>query len=128
MTTKAKIINSLLWGLGLWLIGYLAGIVLFFIVPKDYIGWVLTPLATLFTLWVLFKKIKRPEFTCYIGLGFVWTIMAVVLDYIFMVSLLKTGNSYYKLDVFLYYSLTLLLPIAVGYWKYKHKQPKAELF
>jgi hypothetical protein len=118
----------LTWGFMLWLAGYLAGIVLFFVVPKDAIGWVITPIATLFTIWVLFKKVKRPELMCYFGTGLIWTLIAVILDFVFIVELFNTGLSYYKPDVFLYYFLTITLPLVVGYWKFKHKSPKAELF
>jgi hypothetical protein len=128
MSVKDKIKNMLIWGFILWLCGYIAGIVLFFIVPKDVIGWVITPFATLLTIWVLFKKVKRPEMMCYFGTGLIWTIMPIVLDYIFIIKLLNTGNTYYKPDVFLYYFLTFSLPIIVGYWKYKHKSPSVELF
>lgn len=76
------------------------------------------PIAIAITLWVLFKKIVREEFGCYIGLGVIWTIMAVALDYLFIVKLLKAGD-YYKFDVYLYYALTFLLPVAVGWWKMK---------
>lgn len=63
---------------------------------------------------------------CYFGLGLLWTIMAVGLDYIFIVKMLKAGSAYYKPDVYLYYALILTLPMIVGYWKYKHKSPKAK--
>ncbi len=128
MTATEKIKNMLTWGFILWLVGYLAGIVLFFIVPKDYIGWILSPFATIFTIWVLMKKVKRPELMCYFGTGLIWMIMAIVLDFIFIVILLKTGASYYQPDVFVYYLLTLALPVLVGFWKYKHKAPDAQLF
>jgi hypothetical protein len=128
MKTSEKIKNMLFWGFILWLVGYIAGIVIFFIVPEQYIGWIITPLATLFTIWVLIHKVKRPELQCYFGTGLVWTAMAIILDYFFNVVLFKIGNSYYKPDVILYYFLTFTLPIAVGYWKFKHKAPKAELF
>lgn len=127
MLVKDRMISTFLWGFILWFIGYIAGILLFFVVPKDLIGWVLTPLATLFTIWVLMKKIKRPEMQCYIGLGIVWTIMAVILDYLFLVKLFKADN-YYKPDVFLYYFLTFALPIVVGYWKYTRKPAKSKIF
>jgi hypothetical protein len=128
MTVQEKVKNMLTWGFILWLVGYIAGFILFFVVPKDMIGWVITPFATLFTIWVLFKKVKRPELTCYFGTGLIWTIMAAALDYVFIVVMLKSGTAYYKPDVFLYYILTFTLPILVGYWKFKHKSPKAELF
>ena len=126
--TIFKIKNMLLWGFILWLVGYIAGIVLFFAVPKEYIGWIITPFATLFTVWVLVRKVKRPELMCYFGTGMIWTIMAIVLDWVFNVVLFKIGNSYYQPDVFLYYILTFTLPIAVGYWKFIHKPRGATLF
>jgi hypothetical protein len=128
MSVKDKVKNMLFWGFILWLAGYIAGIVLFFIVPKDVIGWIITPFATLLTIWVLIKKVKRPELMCYFGTGLIWTVLAIVLDYIFLVKLFKAESTYYKPDVFLYYILTLTLPIIIGYWKFKHKPPKAELF
>ena len=128
MSIKEKLLNTFIWGFVLWLIGYMLGFILFFIVPKEYIGWVITPFASIFTIWVILKKVKRPSLTCYVGLGGVWTIMAIVLDYIFLVTMLKAGTKYYKPDVFLYYILTFTLPLIVGYWKYRHKSKMAKLF
>lgn len=128
MTVKEKVKSMLVWGSILWLSGYIAGIILFFIVPKEYIGLIITPFATVLTIFVLFKKIKRPELMCYFGTGLIWTIMAISLDYIFLVKLLGAGAGYYKVDVFIYYGLTFTLPIIVGYWKFKHKPKDAELF
>ena len=128
MSNSERFKNTLLWGFVLWLIGYIAGIVLFFVAPKDYIGLIITPFATILTIWVVMKKIKRPELMCYFGLGLIWTIMAVVLDFIFLVLLFRAGTSYYKSDVFLYYILTFTLPLFVGYWKFKHKSSKVKLF
>ena len=128
MSIKEKLLNTFFWGLVLWLVGYIAGFILFFIVPKEYIGWIIMPFTMALTIWVIIKKVKRPELMCYFGLGLVWSIMAAVLDYIFLVKMLKAGTTYYKPDVFLYYTLTFTLPMIVGYWKYRHKPKKAELF
>lgn len=128
MSGKKRFINTIIWEFILWIIGYIAGIVLFFIVPKEYIGWIITPFATALTIWVLVKKIKRPKLLCYLGLGLIWTVIATVLDYIFLVQLFRTGTSYYKPDVILYYILTFTLPLIIGYWKYKIKSSKVELF
>ncbi len=117
MNTKTKLTNTIIWGFLLWFTGYLAGIVLFFNVPKAYIGLVITPFATLFTFWVLVKKIKRPRFVDYAVISIVWTLLATVLDYIFIVKMLNTGISYYKWDIYLYYTVTFILPILVGYLK-----------
>lgn len=128
MSIKEKLLNTFVWGFVLWLVGYIAGFILFFVVPKENIGWIITPFATILTIWVIIKKVKRPELMCYFGLGLIWTIMAIGLDYVFLVKMLKTGSTYYKPDVYLYYALTFTLPIIVGYWKYKHKSPEAKLF
>ncbi len=128
MTNTQKAISTFGWGLTLWLIGYIMGFAAYFLVPENLIGWVLMPFAALLTIWILLKVIKRPELMCYFGLGLVWTLIAVVLDFIFIVKLLDTGISYYKPDVYLYYALTFTLPMAVGYWKYNRKSEKVGLF
>ena len=119
MGQKTKILlNTIFWGFILWLFGYILGFVFFALVPKEVIGWYILPFGIAATLWVLLKKIKREQFMCYIGLGVIWTIMAMLLDYVFIIKMLNAPD-YYKLDVYLYYLLTLALPIAVGWWKFK---------
>lgn len=118
-TSKKKIfLNTVFWGFILWIFGYALGIVFFAFVPKDVLGWYILPFGLIATLWVLFKKIKRDSFTCYIGLGIIWTAMAVFLDYVFLVKLLK-ATDYYKTDVYVYYSLMFILPILVGLYRFR---------
>jgi len=112
--TKQLIKDAFGWGFLLWLIGYALGFVLFFIVPPDLIGLVITPIATVITLWVLFKKVKGDSFKYYFKVAVIWTLSAIVFDYIFMVKMLKPADGYYKIDVFLYYALTFALPLVVG--------------
>lgn len=109
------------WGFILWLIGYALGIVLFPIVPTSMIGWVIMPIGTIITLWVLFKKVKRKSFPDYVFLAFVWTLIAVIFDYLFIVKVLNPADGYYKLDVYLYYSLTFILPLVAGLIKKNNK-------
>ena len=116
MSKKQILLNTLFWGFLLWLFGYVLGIIFFAFVPQEQIGLYVMPLGALCTLWVLFKKIKREEFMCYIGLGTIWMIMAIVLDYIFIVTVFQSAN-YYRPDVYVYYALTLIVPIAVGWYK-----------
>lgn len=112
------------WGVGLWLIGYVLGFVLFAVVPVSLIGWVITPIGIVITVWVLLKKIKSTSFNYYVWLGIAWALIAIVFDYIFLVSLLKPADGYYKLDVYIYYGLTFVLPILVGWYKSRmHRQP-----
>ena len=116
---KGKILlNTLFWGLILWIFGYILGFVFFYLVPKEVIGWYVMPFGIIATIWVLFKKIKRDSFGCYVGLGVIWTILAIALDYFFIVKLFNT-TSYYKLDVYIYYILAFSLPIFVGWYKIK---------
>jgi hypothetical protein len=120
--SKGKIfLNTVFWGFILWLFGYILGFIFFPFVPKESIGWYIMPFGVIATLWVLLKKIKREEFGCYVGLGVIWTIMAIVLDYVFLVKMLK-ATDYYKLDVYIYYILTFVLPIVVGWYRLKRTQ------
>lgn len=107
------------WGFLLWLFGYLLGIILFFAVPKSMIGWMITPIATIATLWVLIKKIHGISLSYYFQIAIFWTLMAILLDYFLLVRVLKPEDAYYKADVYLYYALTSILPLLVGVWKRK---------
>ena len=104
------------WGFILWLIGYALGMILFLVVPISVIGWIILPIGTIITLWVLLKKIKADSFKYYALLAVVWVFIAVVFDYFFLVKALNPADGYYKLDVYLCYALTFLLPLVVG-WK-----------
>ena len=106
------------WGFVLWLIGYVLGIILFMIVPASLVGWLIMPIGIVITLWVLLKKVKGRSFNYYFFLAVIWTLIAVVFDYFFLVRLFKPADGYYKPDVYLYYFLTFILPLTVG-WKYK---------
>ncbi len=109
---KQFYIDAFFWGFVLWLIGYLLGMILFFVVPPDMIGWVILPIGIVITLWVLLKKIKGISFNYYLQLAIVWTLIAIVFDYLLIVKALKPADGYYKLDVYLYYALTFILPLA----------------
>jgi hypothetical protein len=112
--TKQFLKDSLGWGFILWFIGYALGMILFFVVPPSLIGWVIMPIGTVITLWVLIKKVKGESFRYYALLAIAWALIAVIFDYFFIVKALKPADGYYKLDVYLYYILTLALPLIVG--------------
>ena len=109
------------WGVLMWFIGYALGMILFPIVPLAMIGWVIMPIGTITTLWVLLKKVKGNSLTYYFLLAVVWTLIAVVFDYLFLVKALKPADGYYKLDVYLYYFLTFALPLITGIIKKTQK-------
>jgi hypothetical protein len=108
------------WGFSLWLLGYLLGIILFFAVPGDAIGYFIMPIGIVAMLWVLVSKIGHKPFHYYMKLALCWTIMAIVLDYVFIVTLFNSVG-YYKLDVYLYYLVTFVFPLLVG-WINKNKK------
>lgn len=109
--------DGLGWGSALWFIGYVLGIALFPLVPPDKIGWYIMPAGVLITLWVLLKKIKNKSFRYYLWIAIIWALLAVIFDYLFLVLVFKPNDGYYKLDVYLYYLLTFLMPIAIGFRK-----------
>lgn len=110
--------DSLGWGFILWIVGYALGIVLFMLVPTRFIGWIITLIGSALTVWVLGKKIHGTSITYYAQVGIVWALVAMVCDYVLLVSLFNI-NAYYKLDVYVYYVLMLLLPLVVGWRKLK---------
>ncbi len=114
---KQLLKDALGWGFLLWLIGYILGIILFMFVPPSVLGWVIMPIGILLTLWVLFKKVKGETLGYYFLLALVWTAIAIVFDYFFLVKAFKPADGYYKLDVYLYYALTFILPLFVGWRK-----------
>jgi len=104
-------------GLGtvLWLIGYLASMALFFSPLAGIMGWILLAIFTPVTIaiaWWWFSKRERLPLQYYAGVGVAWTLIAVVLDYLFIVLLFQA--TYYGPDVFVYYVLTFLIPVGVG--------------
>jgi hypothetical protein len=119
--TKQFYKDALGWGIILWLIGYVLGMVLFSVAQPSAIGWVIMPIGTIITLLVLFKKVKGDSFKYYAFLAIVWVLIAVVFDYFFLVKAFKPADGYYKLDVYLYYVLTFVLPLVVG-WRKKSIQ------
>ena len=109
--------DSLGWGFVLWLIGYILGIVLFFVLPPSLIGWVIMPVGIVITLWILVRRVKANLLQYYVILAAVWTVVALVCDYLFIVKAFSPADEYYKLDVYLYYALTFITPVLVGWWK-----------
>lgn len=114
---KQLLKDALGWGLNLWGIGYLLGIILFAFLPPSLIGWAIMPVGIMLTLWVLFKKIKAKQFGYYLHLAIAWTLIAIIFDYFFLVKAFKPADGYYKLDVYVYYGLTFILPLIAGWWK-----------
>jgi len=119
MVSKQLIFDSLGWGLALWLFGYILGILAFFFVPPALIGWIVMPVGIVVTLLILYKFVRSRRLFHYLIVALAWATIAIVFDYIFIVQMLKPADGYYKLDVYLYYALTLFLPLLAGWWRVK---------
>lgn len=113
---KQSLKDAVMWGIILWFTGYVLGIVLFMVVSPAVLGWIIMPIGVLITLWVLVKKVNSASLEYYLFLGAIWTVIAIVFDYLFLVKVFNPADGYYKLDVYLYYVLTFILPVWVG-WK-----------
>lgn len=117
--TKQFLKDAFFWGFLVWLIGYGLGIVFFTIVPPNLIGWFVMPIGIVVSLWVLIKQIKGDSLRYYLSIAVVWTIIAIVCDYFFLVRAFTSTKVYYKFDVYLYYTLTFIFPLLVGWYKIK---------
>lgn len=106
--------DGLGWGFALWLIGYLLGFLFYPLVPMQMIGWYVMPIALLVTCLVLWRWVRVDDVGRAALIGLAWFLIAVVLDYIFIVKLLNPADGYYKPDVYLYYASCLLLPLAAA--------------
>ena len=105
------------WGSALWAVGYLLGIALYSLVPPSLIGWIILPIGVALTWFVLWRFIDARHLEDYVVLAAVWAAIAVVGDYLFIVQALHPPDGYYKLDVYLYYVLTLVMPLMAGWLK-----------
>ena len=112
---KTTLVDAPLLGIFVWFTGYLAGIVLYFFLSPDILGWVLFAIFTPIVILLCYMRFgKREESISYYAfVAAVWLIVAVVFDYFFLVKLLNPPI-YYKLDVYIYYASTFLIPFLVG--------------
>ena len=103
------------WGFILWLIGYGLGIMFFFVVPPYMIGWFVLPIGTPITVYVALKRLKNSSEPTlyYLTVAVTWVLIATVFDYLFIVKAFNV-QTYYDLDVFIYYILTFLIPLFIG--------------
>ncbi len=93
---------------------------MFAIAPVSMIGWIILPIGTVIALAVLVKKVRGNNFQYYGLMAVAWTLIAIVFDYVFIVNCFirrtDTKDGYY-----LYYVLTFVLPLLVGWRKSAHQ-------
>lgn len=99
-----------LWGALLWLFGYVLGLVFYGLAPPSQLGWFIMPFGIAATCLVLWRWACPTSWAAALTLGVGWSLIAIVLDYFGIVKLLAPPDGYYKLDVYLYYLFTLVLP------------------
>jgi signal peptidase I len=121
--SRRLIKDTLGWGFILWLIGYALGFVFFALVPANMIGWFIMPIGAVITLWVAFNKVTGDSMRHYGQVALAWTLIAVLGDYLFIVKMLKPADGYYKPDVYLYYALTLAIPLLAGWRRTSRRLP-----
>lgn len=122
MANRERIFDTLGLGSVLWLAGYLASFLLFFYVPHDLVGWILYAVFTPVTIYVAYWRFHKRALSrgYFLIVAAVWTMLAIALDYVFIVMLLNSQN-YYQQDVLLYYLTIFLIPIGTGL-KYAKKK------
>jgi len=114
--------DALGWGFVLWFIGYMLGLLLFAVLPTSVLGWIIMPIVVAITLWVLLKRVNNDSLQYYAIIAIAWTAIAIISDYIFLVKTFKPPDGYYKVDVYIYYALTFVLPLLVGWRKTKENR------
>jgi len=72
------------------------------------------PVAIGLACLVLWKWCRVDSIRQSILLGVAWSAIAIACDYFFIVKLLNPPDGYYKFDVYLYYLITLVLPLAAA--------------
>jgi hypothetical protein len=112
-------LKIILWGLALWLFGYLLGFAFFPLVPTKQLGWYIIPFGVAATCLVLWKWLQLDSLQNGLITGVIWAVIAVIADYFFIVQLLQPADGYYKLDIYLYYALTFLLPVGFAVFRPK---------
>jgi hypothetical protein len=102
-------------GFALWLVGWILGIVLFLTPLAPVMGWILfaclTPVTAVATYW-WFSGRGLPM-AYFVKIALAWTAIAIVFDFLFIILLFHPA-AYYQPDVFLYYAVTVVLPLAIG--------------
>lgn len=115
--------DALGWGFILWLIGYVLGIGAFALVPVSLIGWVVMPIGAIIAIWVAFSKVKGDTMRYFALVALAWVVIAVLGDYLFIVKAFNPADGYYKLDVYVYYAFTVVIPLVAGWRRTQRAKP-----
>jgi len=113
--TKTKLIDTLGLGFVIWLIGYIASILLWGFISHDILGWVIFVIFIPLMAYMPYRRFRSRKETAgyYLLVALAWLLIALVFDYLFIVKLFD-AKDYYKLDIFVYYAVTFLAPLLIG--------------
>ena len=119
---KKRLVDVFVFGIMLWLMGFIGSLILFPFVSMDILGWILCIIFTPITILITYYRFRnrKMKFFCYFMTGVFWMLIAVLFDYLFIVKLFNASD-YYKLDVFVYYAFTLAIPVVIGLINRKKK-------
>ena len=105
-------------GVLLWVAGYLPSMAVYFS-GLDYVIWgkivliLYLPCAAVFAFW--YFSGRHLPLRYFAGVGLAWSLIAIMLDYPFIV--LRFGAwQYYGPDVYLYYIAMALIPPGAGWY------------
>ena len=103
-------------GCSLWLIGYVLSLALFTLLPEKLMAQIILAIMTPVSFVIAFYKLRfnSEHILYYLLIGIVWLFIAVVLDYIFIITIFNVKN-YYDVEVVFYYLITPIIPISIGY-------------
>src|SRR3989338_11132512 len=93
------------WGLFIWGIAFIIGMVAFIYVPPENIGLVILPFVLPLMAFVSYKKLKDEEGPpwLYPVIGIIWLTLSFILDYVILVQGFKAEN-FYDTDILIYYA------------------------
>lgn len=83
--------------------------------PSDIPGWILFVLFTPLLIAITLARFRKRSLLLryYVIIAVIWTGIAIVSDFLFIVLLFKPEN-YYHASVFVYYLETFLVPFITG--------------
>lgn len=109
--------DTVVLGAAFWLIGYILGIILFLTPLAPVMGWILFVCLTPVMVVVTFRWFspRNLPLAYFVQVAVIWTAIATVFDYFFIVRLFHPA-AYYQADVLLYYAVTFLVPAGTGWY------------
>jgi hypothetical protein len=114
--SRRSLLGTMSWGLARRVVGYALAMVAFAFVPSDRIGWLILPVLIPLTFILAYKRLARADLRSshYLLVAVAWLGLAVVLDYVLVVRAFNVSG-YYDADVVIYYFVTFIAPLVVGW-------------